>query len=92
VVRWVRERQPFMFVREEADLHGPVFVYAVRDERGLLGWLLGWGSMAELLDPPELRARLAEEAQAVVLKHAGTTTTTTDRTLSGGVAHAGDGA
>lgn len=88
VVRWVRERQPFMFVREEVDLAGPVFVYAVRDERALLGWLLGWGSAVELLEPPGLRARLAEEAHAVSSKHAGAT----DRMLSGALAHAGHGA
>jgi predicted DNA-binding transcriptional regulator YafY len=88
VVRWVRERQPFMFVREEVDLAGPVFVYAVRDERALLGWLLGWGASVELLDPLGLRARLANEARAITRKHAGAT----DRMLSGGRAQAGHGA
>src|SRR5262249_5720754 len=33
VERWVRERQPFFFLREETDLLGSVFVYAVQDER-----------------------------------------------------------
>lgn len=71
IVRWVRERQPFMFLREEADLGGPVFVYAVRDERALVSWLLGWGALAELIDPSELRSVLADEARAVLHKYAG---------------------
>jgi predicted DNA-binding transcriptional regulator YafY len=62
VERWVRERQPFTFVREERDEHGPVFVYAVRREDDLVRWLLAWGASAEVLSPPELRARLAAEA------------------------------
>lgn len=70
VVRWVRERQLFTLIREEHDLFGPVFVYAVRDADALIGWLLGWGTAAELLDPPELRERLAEHAQAVWRRHA----------------------
>jgi predicted DNA-binding transcriptional regulator YafY len=92
VERWVRERKPFVFVREEADLHGPVFVYAVRDEHAMLGWLLGWGASAELLDPPELRARLADEAHAIWARHTPKTRPATDRTLSGGMAHASVGA
>lgn len=68
--RWVRERQPFFFHREEADPAGAVFVYAVRDERELLGWLLSWGAHAEVLSPPDLRARLTAEARAILARHA----------------------
>lgn len=80
VLRWVRERQPFTFVREEVDAHGPVFVYAVRDERDFLSWLLGWGASFEVLDPPSLRRRLALELRQMLLK-------ATDRTVSGATAH-----
>ncbi len=70
VERWVRERQPFTFLGEEATPEGPVFVYALRDEQALLGWLLSWGAAVEVLSPPSLRMRLAREAAAVVRRHA----------------------
>jgi predicted DNA-binding transcriptional regulator YafY len=70
VERWARERQPYSFLREEARADGPIFVYGLRDERGLLAWLLSWGAAAEVLDPPELRARLAGEARAILARHA----------------------
>ena len=70
VERWVRECQPWGFIREEPDPAGTVFVYALRDERALLGWLLSWGAAAELLEPPDLRARLVQEARAILERHA----------------------
>ena len=73
VERWARERQPFFFLREELDSIGPVFVYALRGERELLTWLLSWGSAAVVLSPPELRARLAEEARAILRRHVAAT-------------------
>ncbi len=70
VVRWVRERQPWVFLREEPGADGPVFVYALRDERELLTWLLSWGAAAELLSPPDLRTSLVHEARAILARHA----------------------
>lgn len=70
VERWVRERQPFPFLREERGESGPVFVYALRDETELLGWVLSWGAAAEVLAPPALRRRLAAEAHAIAERHA----------------------
>ena len=69
VLRWVRERQPFVLLREERDEAGPVFVYALRDTQELLAWLLPWGRTAEVLSPDWLRARLAEEALAIAARH-----------------------
>lgn len=69
VERWVRERQPVTFVREEVDPNGPIFVYALRDERRLLNWLLSWGAAVVVLSPPDLRARLAHEARAILARH-----------------------
>lgn len=69
-LRWARERQPYLFLREETDAAGgPVCVYALRDERELLGWLLQWGAAAEVLEPPALRERLAAEAEAVLARY-----------------------
>lgn len=78
VVRWVREQQPFVFLREEpgppgkvaAGATGPVFVYAIRDVQELVAWLLSWGRAVEVLDPDELRGRLVAEARAMVERHA----------------------
>jgi predicted DNA-binding transcriptional regulator YafY len=70
VLRWVRERQPFFLLREERDGQEPVFVYALRDEQELLAWLLPWGRAVEILAPDSLRARLADEARAILGRHA----------------------
>jgi len=78
VLRWVRERQPFFLLREERSEDAsqgsakrePVFVYALRDEAELLAWLLPWGQAVEVLSPPALRARLADEARAILERHA----------------------
>ena len=70
VERWVRERQPFTLLREERDAEGTRFVYALRDERELVTWLLSWGAAVEVLDPPSLRAALAAEARAILAHHA----------------------
>jgi predicted DNA-binding transcriptional regulator YafY len=70
VVRWATERQPFTLLREEQDEAGPIFVYALRDERQLLTWLLTWGRGVEVLGPDSLRASLAEEARAMLARHA----------------------
>jgi len=68
VLRWVRERQPFTLLREERDAEGPVFVYALRDERELLPWLLSWGRGVEVLGPDSLREALREEAAAMLAR------------------------
>ena len=51
VLRWVRERQPFVLLREDHDEAGPIFVYAVRDEQELLTWLLPWGAVSGGAEP-----------------------------------------
>ncbi len=73
VMRWVRERQPWVLLREERDADGPLFVYAVRDEREILRWLMTWGAAVNVLSPEWLRTRLAEEAQAIADRHATST-------------------
>ena len=45
-------------------------MYALRDERELLAWLLTWGRAVEVLGPDSLRAALAEEARAMLARHA----------------------
>ena len=69
VERWVRERQPFTFLREELDAAGPIFVYALREGRDLIAWLLSWGATFEVLSPPDLGARIAREAHRMLGRH-----------------------
>jgi predicted DNA-binding transcriptional regulator YafY len=69
VVRWVRERQPYFFRREEEDAAGPVFVYVQRDERDLVAWLLSWGGAFQVLSPASLCRRVAAEARLVLARH-----------------------
>jgi predicted DNA-binding transcriptional regulator YafY len=76
VLRWVRERQPFTLLREEQDADGSVFVYAIRDEQEIVTWLMTWGGGVEVLEPAWLRARLAEEARAILARYAGHAETT----------------
>jgi predicted DNA-binding transcriptional regulator YafY len=86
VERWVREGQPFTFIREEIDGSGSIFVYGMRDDAdGLLAWLLGWGDAVTVLDPPELRARLVDVAQSLIERHRALPKAP-DRLLSGALA------
>lgn len=55
-------------LREEQDAEGPVFVYALRDERELLPWLLSWGRGVAVLGPGSLREALREEAAAMLAR------------------------
>jgi predicted DNA-binding transcriptional regulator YafY len=69
VERWVRERQPFTFLREERGGDGSIFVYAVRDELELLSWFLSWGAAVEVLDPPWLQERFITEIRSMLSRH-----------------------
>src|SRR5262249_48557778 len=69
VVRWVRERPPYFFWREEEDAAGPVFVYVQRAERARVAWLLSGGGAFQVLSPASLRRRVAAEARLVLARH-----------------------
>jgi predicted DNA-binding transcriptional regulator YafY len=98
VERWVRERQPYFLRREEGDPSGPVFVYAWRDDREIMPWLLSWGAAVDVLSPPELRARLRRELQAALARHQDAggfgglekTFDAADRRVSGAPAYSGN--
>lgn len=63
--RWVRERQHFSFLGEEADPEGVVMTYRAWRPKQILGWLLSWGAAAEVIAPASYRRLLAEEARRV---------------------------
>ena len=66
---WWRESQHFglVEVREEDATQGTVLVYQVAALHELVSWLLSWGSQVEVLEPPELRAELAQTAASRTL-------------------------
>lgn len=91
VMRWVRERQPWVFLREEPGQSGVICIYALRNERELLSWLLTWGSAFEVLEPADFRLTVAAECQRMLARHQtapnhekiGKTAAAADSTLSG---------
>ena len=66
ISRWVRERQHWSFVAEEAVNDELLAVYRPGDLDEIAPWLLGWGTAAEVIAPQELRERLREEAQNLI--------------------------
>jgi predicted DNA-binding transcriptional regulator YafY len=61
-VPWARETAGFGFDREEPVEGGSVFVFLVRDVRRFLPWVLGWGSAARVISPPDVVGRVSSEA------------------------------
>jgi predicted DNA-binding transcriptional regulator YafY len=61
-VRWVRERQHYAFQYEQPEPGFVVMTYAVQRLSEIKNWLLGWGAQVEILEPPDLRAEIREEA------------------------------
>jgi predicted DNA-binding transcriptional regulator YafY len=72
--RWVRESRSFFAVAEEETPDGLVVTFAVREERELLQWLLGWGQRVRVLEPESLRRLLAAEADTMLRQHTSTPT------------------
>ena len=64
--RWVSERQHWSFVRAEQIGDELIASYRPRNIDAIASWILGWGSDAEVLAPPDLRERLREESRRVL--------------------------
>jgi predicted DNA-binding transcriptional regulator YafY len=64
--RWVRERQHWSFVADEGTSNEVLARYRLRDLDEIAPWLLGWGTAAEVIAPPELRERLRQEARGLI--------------------------
>lgn len=54
---------------ERRDDGSAEIVFHVADADELVRWVLGWGDQAEILDPPELRSRIADLARAISKKY-----------------------
>jgi predicted DNA-binding transcriptional regulator YafY len=66
VARWVQESPSFYVANQEETCDGLLVTLRVRQESEVLQWLLSWGRHAQVLEPESLRARLAEEALAML--------------------------
>lgn len=66
IIHRVREKQHYGFVAEQETVAGMELRYAVNDLQEIVPWLLGWGSSAEILSPPQLRSQILAEAQKLV--------------------------
>ena len=64
--RWVRERQHWSFVGEEGTSDEVLARYRLRHLEEIAPWLLGWGTAAEVIAPPELREHLRQEARGLI--------------------------
>ena len=64
--RWVRERPNFFQVQEDDTPAGYEVTLTVRGVDDILPWVLSWGRLASVLEPPELSARLVQEARALL--------------------------
>ena len=69
-VPWARETRAYGFQREEPAEGGSIFVYRARELRRLLPWLLSWGASARVLSPPDVVARVREEAELLARAYA----------------------
>jgi predicted DNA-binding transcriptional regulator YafY len=65
-IRWVQEQQHWSFVSavEADDALIATYRPDVLDE--IAAWILGWGTAAEALSPPQLRDHLKAEARGIV--------------------------
>jgi predicted DNA-binding transcriptional regulator YafY len=70
-VAWARETPAFGFEREERERGGSTFVFACRDIRRLVPWVLSWGASARVLSPPEVVEQARQEAQKLATRYAG---------------------
>ncbi len=67
--RRVQEAPSFYEVAQAERADGLLVTFAVRQPDDLLRWLLGWGAQVRVLEPPSLRERLADEAEAMLNHH-----------------------
>lgn len=66
---WVREQPSFYVTSMENRPEGLLLTLRVRRFDEVLPWLLGWGRQMRVLEPPELRRLVADEALALLAAH-----------------------
>jgi predicted DNA-binding transcriptional regulator YafY len=66
VARWVKEDRFFFIVAREHTTDGLLVTLKVRNYTEIVQWVLGWGRHVQVIEPDELRERLAQEAQVML--------------------------
>ncbi|MFN8454639.1 MAG: YafY family protein [Anaerolineae bacterium] len=71
ILRWVKERQHFTWDESQSRQTGAdtTLVYRPRSFDQIENWLLSWGDNMEVLEPPELRERLAHVSARIHSRH-----------------------
>jgi predicted DNA-binding transcriptional regulator YafY len=69
VARWVKESRSYFTDTVEETPQGLLVTLKPHQESEVLQWLLSWGSHVRVLEPETLRARMIEEAQAMLQNH-----------------------
>ena len=67
--RWAEEAPSYFQVAREERADGVLVTLAVRQPGEVLNWLLGWGAGVRVLEPESVRALLAREAEAILVRH-----------------------
>lgn len=72
IVRWVRELQNGAYAEDvsEDEEGNVVMAYRISNLTPFMRWILGWGAEMEVLEPPEVRALVAQMAQEMAAHHA----------------------
>ena len=63
VIRHVHERQHYSFHHAQSD---NVLIYHIHDLSEISGWILGWGTDAEVVSPVKLRHAIRDEAKRLI--------------------------
>jgi predicted DNA-binding transcriptional regulator YafY len=66
---WISEDQFFYITAREEHSEGLIVTLRARHIDELVQWLLGWGRHIRVLEPPELRQHLKDEAIALLKNH-----------------------
>lgn len=71
ILRWVKERQHFTWdeVQSRQTGHETILIYRPRSFDQIESWLLSWGDNMEVLEPSELRERLAQVSAQIHSRH-----------------------
>jgi predicted DNA-binding transcriptional regulator YafY len=66
VLPWISEDRFYYIESREGHADGTLVTLKVRHIDEILQWVLGWGRHARVLEPPELRQRVRDEAAAMM--------------------------
>jgi predicted DNA-binding transcriptional regulator YafY len=63
---WLMQRQHHGFVSQQSNQHTSILTYQVQRLEEIVPWILGWGTMIQILEPAELRQHLRQTLQIMI--------------------------